>query len=309
MGLFNSNYNKPGPGVDKNAVPKKGLNLFYEIYFRKFWDIIKLNMLYLVTILPCFFIVWFLAGLISNRIIGEYLPIAATFAGGDLLNTANIETANMIATVDTLIRLFIAAAFTIFVGAGPMTAGFVYILKSFINEQPVFLVTDYFKAVKANWKQALPVWVIDVIIFTAAYGAINFYGSIPAPMCYLRYVLYLLLFFFTILHFFIYHLIVSYKMPFVQLYRNAALFAIPSFPFCLLAFAVCAFLMCIFPAITFTSTTQTITDIFGVASIMFWVFMLLGTCGFIIEFNTCRQVRKYIKEDPGVEEKENVHSR
>ena len=35
MGIFNRNYSTPGPGISKDAPKKKGLNLFYEILFRK----------------------------------------------------------------------------------------------------------------------------------------------------------------------------------------------------------------------------------------------------------------------------------
>lgn len=306
MGLFS---NKPGPGIDKNAPKKKGLNLFYDTLFRKFWDIIKLNLLYTVTILPCIAIIMFLAGGLANDIVAKYAPMAATAIGMETVNINDVDFSRIIMAADIIIRLFTAIAFTVFIGAGPMSAGFTYILRAFVNEQPVFLVRDYFAAVKANIKQSLPVWIIDVIIFTCAYCAIKFYNGMGAPMMYIKYALYLLLFFYTILHFFIYHLMISYKMPFTQLYRNAALFAIPSFPFCLLSFAVCAFLLFIFPAITLTSVSAIVMNIFGSATLVLWVFLIFGVCGLIIEFNACRQVMKYIKEDPGVEEKENIHSR
>lgn len=309
MGLFNTNYNKPGKGIDKDAPKKKGLNLFYDTYFRKFWDIIKLNLLYLVTTLPCLAVVMLLAGGIANDITAKYAPLAAQALGLASVDITNQELAKIIMFSDMGIRLITGLAFIVFVGAGPMTAGFVHILKCFVNEVPVFLFSDYFAAVKANWKQALAVWAADLVIYTFAYYSVRFYGSMGAPMMYMKYVLYALIFFFTILHFFIYHLMVSYKMPFIQLYRNAALFTIPSFPFCLLAFAICAFIMFIFPGIALTAVSEIIMNIFGVATILIWIFLLYGTCGLIIEFNACRQVMKYIKEDPGVEEKENIHSR
>ena len=309
MGIFNSNYNKPGKGIDKNAPKKKGLNLFYDTYFRKFWDIIKLNLLYFVTILPCLAVVMLLAGGLANDVVGKYLPLAAQALGLDTIDINNLELAKLVMAADIGIRIGTAFIFTIFVGAGPMTAGFIYILKCFINEQPVFLVSDYFKAVKSNWKQSLGVWLIDLVVYTFAYYAIRFYGGLGAPMMYLKYLLYMLLFFFTILHFFIYHLLISYKLPFTQLYRNSALFAIPSFPFCLLAFAVCAFIIFIFPAIALTAVSETLMQIFGAATVAIWLFLLFGSCGLIVEFNACRQVSKYIKEDLDVEEKENIHSR
>ncbi len=50
FGLFN--YSKPGPGVDKNAPKKKRFFFFFELYFRKFWKLIQLNLLFLVCCIP-----------------------------------------------------------------------------------------------------------------------------------------------------------------------------------------------------------------------------------------------------------------
>ncbi len=53
-GLFDGlvNYDKPGPGVDKNEPKKKGFKLFFSILFDKFWKFIPLSLLYILTALP-----------------------------------------------------------------------------------------------------------------------------------------------------------------------------------------------------------------------------------------------------------------
>ena len=50
FGLFD--YNKAGAGVSKNAPKKRRLFLFFEIYFRRFWKLILLNILYFVFCIP-----------------------------------------------------------------------------------------------------------------------------------------------------------------------------------------------------------------------------------------------------------------
>ncbi len=49
-GLFN--YSKPGPGVDKNGPQKKRFFYFFELFGRKFWKLIEINLLYLVCCIP-----------------------------------------------------------------------------------------------------------------------------------------------------------------------------------------------------------------------------------------------------------------
>lgn len=52
MGLFSSNYYKEGPGVEKNERKKKGFFAFFEIYFRNFWGLFLISLVYsLISIL------------------------------------------------------------------------------------------------------------------------------------------------------------------------------------------------------------------------------------------------------------------
>ena len=52
MGLFSRNYDKPGPGVNKDEPRKKGAARFFELLLRDFWDLTKLNLLFCICVLP-----------------------------------------------------------------------------------------------------------------------------------------------------------------------------------------------------------------------------------------------------------------
>ncbi len=52
MGIFDRYINKPGPGIPKDKPKKKGMALFFEILWREFWTLLKLNMLFLVFCIP-----------------------------------------------------------------------------------------------------------------------------------------------------------------------------------------------------------------------------------------------------------------
>jgi uncharacterized membrane protein YesL len=298
MGIFNTNYSTPGPGISKNAPKKKGLNLFYEIFFRKFWKLIQLNLMYIVTLLPTFAVVFVLSGMISNKL------GVSTSAVANLTSFSEVDSARISITMDLLTRLFISIFFVVFWGGGPATSGFVYILRSFIWEDSVFLACDYFDHIKSNFKQSLAVWVIDVIVFTVMCYAYFFYASMTSIMFYLKYVILVLAFFYTMLHLFLYHLLVTYKLSLGKLYKNSALFALSSLPWCVLTIAIVAFLILIWPAIGFTAQNEQIAIFFTTAMVVIILALLFGVCGFIIEFNTCAQVKKYIKEDADVERNE-----
>ncbi len=50
FGLFN--YEKEGPGIDKNAPKKHGFIVFFETFFRNFWKFIPINLVYCLINLP-----------------------------------------------------------------------------------------------------------------------------------------------------------------------------------------------------------------------------------------------------------------
>ena len=50
FGFFD--YTKPGKGVEKDEPPKPRFLLFWELFFRKFWKLVQLNLLYIAFCLP-----------------------------------------------------------------------------------------------------------------------------------------------------------------------------------------------------------------------------------------------------------------
>jgi len=52
LSLFRRNYDRPGPGVSKDEPRKKGVARFFEVLFRDFFDLVKLNVLFCLCALP-----------------------------------------------------------------------------------------------------------------------------------------------------------------------------------------------------------------------------------------------------------------
>lgn len=299
MGFFHTDYSKPGPGVSKNEKKKKGLARFYEIFLRKFWKLVELNILYIVTLLPTFALVFLLSGMISNRL--GVTPEAILSITGTAFS--EVEAARISVTADLLTRLYISVFFTIFWGGGPVTAGFVYILRSFMTETPVFLISDYFGHTASNLRQSIAVYIIDLIVFTIMCYAYFFYGSMTTILFYLKYVILVLAFFYTITHLYLYHMLVTYKLKLKDLYKNAALFAISALPYSVITVAVVAFSVLIWPAIGFTAASTKLASAFTIAVFILLFALQFSACGLYIESNAITQIKKYIREDANVETK------
>lgn len=50
--LLQRNFTRPGPGVDRDAPEKRGLARVIELLARHFWDMVKLNVIFLLCCLP-----------------------------------------------------------------------------------------------------------------------------------------------------------------------------------------------------------------------------------------------------------------
>lgn len=147
MGLFGQNYENAGAGIAKNAPKKKGFFRFMEIFGRKFWKMIGLNLLYSVFFLPLFAAVV----LFVMRYNGNVPSGAPTV-------------------------LMIAALAGLFVVLfGPATAGHTKVLRAYVLEKPVFIVHDFFSTFKSEFKYSFVVGLIDCLVAACIAASLYIY--------------------------------------------------------------------------------------------------------------------------------------
>ena len=194
MAFLGFNYAKPGPGVQKDEPPKKPVVVFFEIYFRKFWDLIKLNLLYFASV-----ILFFLPAI---------LVIATHGFGRNLWLLISLLPISL---------------------SGPATAGFTYIMRNNVRQEHVFLWTNYIDAVRDNWKQSLIASLLLVAAVILAIVCIPFYVQqvqknpafmIPLAVCLAA------LIWFVFMQFYVYVMIVTFDLKLTAIYRNAFILAL-----------------------------------------------------------------------------------
>ena len=221
FGFFD--YTKPGPGVPKDAPPKNKFLLFFELYFRKFWKLVTLNIIYFLTCIP-------------------------------------------IVTI------------------GPATAGFTYVLRNFAREDHAWVVSDYFEHAFKNFKQAFIISIIDVLALYIGWFSYNFYSNsieIHHLLVYAKYFILVMGFIYLIMHFYIYQMMVTFKLTIKQIFKNAFIFAVAKLPQNILVLILAA-----------------------IASIIFYYYVLIGvlltpvivlsTVGFIINFYAYHVIKKHM---------------
>ncbi len=242
FGLFD--YNKPGPGVSKNAPKKKGFIVFFEIFFRKFWKLITANLLYVAITLPL-------------------------------------------------------------VTVGLSNAGLTYITRNFAREKHAFIAGDFFDTIKKNWKQALPAGIINLVVtFILAFDIYFFMTySLNADSQILHYILLAvtlsIALFFTFMKYYIFMIMITFKLKLKQIYKNSAILAIAGLKRNLLIFVVLGLLYIAAIALLFINLVVGITVILFVYILLFPAFR-----SYLIQYNIFPVIKKfmidpYYKEHPG----------
>ena len=166
MGIFND-YMREGKGVGKDANNRPRIIIFFDIFFRKFWKLITINLMYIIFCLP-------------------------------------------IITI------------------GPATAGITKILRNYAREEHAFIFADFWDTFKQNFKKAFIIGILDILIVGIVFFDIYVYLQIITDKIVWIITLAVLMLTTTIflfMNYYIYTLLITFKLSFKQVIKNSFLFA------------------------------------------------------------------------------------
>lgn len=263
MGLFFNDYESAGVGISKNAPKKTGIKLFFEIYGRKFWKILEINLLY-----SLFFIPFVLSG------------VPPIFPGVVFLLLDNATVALIISTIFLLIFLL-----TI----GPATAGITKIMRNYVLEKHAFIIADFFKAFKQNFKKSAIIGVIDFIVLLSVWAGYYIYPALATnygktwiyiPMI----VSFSLAIVVMMMNFYAFLMLIATDLSFKNLIKNSFALAFVELKRSFITFFICVvILVAVFLLVIFVPVTAFIIPFFP-----------LATLAFIICFNCYPVIQKYV---------------
>jgi uncharacterized membrane protein YesL len=230
LGIFSSDYGKAGPGIAKNAPRKRTFFRFFDLFFRKFWKLIALN---LITFLLC-------------------LPI---------------------------------------VTIGPAIAGMTRVIRSFTLEKSIFMMHEFWKGFKDNWKMSVPVALVDIFVLASVITGLYIYprmansaedgGTIFLILCVISVSFGLTL---LVMNFYIFPMIVAVDLKLMQIIKTSFFLtarALVTNLITLLIFAVIVFLVVLGSLYNF------------LLLIIVPVFLLSLLC-FIVVYRSYPVIQKYV---------------
>ena len=208
------NYDKPGKGISKNAPKKVGVSLYFNIFIRRFWKLLTLNLLYIISSLPAILIAWFISF--------YYVTWTASLASIDLDTNA---------TALLIYIILMAVLLLLICGTGPATAAVTYVVRKYADDTHAWAAGEFYDHLKINFKQGLIAYFINILIAVCMLIAYNFYSYSFSGVAsvFFRIVLIVAILLFTFMQFYVYHLMAGYKIKLRHIYKSALLLSLAHF--------------------------------------------------------------------------------
>ncbi len=229
---------KDGKGLSKK--PKMGrssLKRFFVTYKENIGKIMSVNILMVLGNFPIFFLIAALGGLTKAE---GHIPFSDLFhsfgvifvnrgVAPDTISMfalGGLQEQVLIPTVWTYV-FYVLGALTLFT-FGIVNVGTAYILRNIAKGEPVFVWTDFWYAVKRNFKQAFAFGIIDALInallifniYNLIFGEERFVVSL---MFWANIIIFVLYF---IMRFYIYVQMVTFKLTVFKMIKNSLIFAL-----------------------------------------------------------------------------------
>ena len=267
LGLFNffSSYNKPGPGVEKDEPPKSAPIRFFEIYFRKFGKLLQANLIFVLPTIAVALLMGILYFLVPHLLF-KLSP-----------NTEAIDL-----TINYLVPLPLILLF-------PFMAGLTLITRNFSREEHAFIWSDFWDAVKANWKYFLiNGFIVYIVYFLMSFSMRYYFGRaaeeaifyVPFAFCAI------LTLIFLIAQYYIPVMFITFDLKFGQVYKNALIFVLAGFGRNLIVTAVLIVLALLIP---FPTSPISMT-IFLILT-LFWLFSFVS---YLVNFAVYPVIDRYM---------------
>ena len=232
FGLFNFNKDRKD-AVEENRKPTLGF--FFKTFWRKLPTLVRLNLLMIFQALPIIvmLIVYLMGEKSPSATHTMFAPLyginVASSAPGvsSMLDLSSIQLGLPVfspVVTYSLIGLFILLLIT----WGWQNVGATYVLRGLVRGDAVFVLSDFFHAIKKNFKQAFFLGIIDFSIITVL--VVDFFyfytrtGSFGFDFMY--FAIFALAIIYFMMRFYLYMLLVTFELKNFKIIKNALIFSI-----------------------------------------------------------------------------------
>lgn len=204
-------YGKSGKGDYRvEDMPANRFQLFFAVWKVRWSAMVGVNLLHIIFWLPA--AIW-------------------TIMNFSLLLSGESET--LASGLQSFITMYCIGLIPCLTITGPFNAGTAYVMRNWARDEHSFVWSDFWDAVKGNWKQGLLVSLISSTMPLILYVGWQFYSSMAQsnvvftlPMC----LVFLVFFMWKLSEMIMYPLMVTYQLSFKNLLRNSFLLTMAKLP-------------------------------------------------------------------------------
>ena len=231
---------REGLGISKiQKLDPKSLKRFFILLKDNIGKLVSINIFFVLGNIPIIFLIMTLSGYTKNEGLVPFYDVFQNINAVAELEGTSPSIISLLSTYGVMNRVlvntpltyvFYALAALTLLSFGCVNAGTAYILRNIVKGDPVFLWTDFWYAVRRNWKQALPFGIIDgavhaILLFNIITNitSANFITSV----FFWTSIVILILFYF--MRPYIYVQMVTFKLTVFKMLKNSLIFALAGF--------------------------------------------------------------------------------
>ncbi len=196
-------FRNPGREITKEDAEKRN---YFGIFFRHFFDMCKLNLLFVLCNLV--------------------FIVAAIWLGMPYLLNFDVFLEQLLTKPSILPPL----PFVPFLFMGPFIAGFTYVLRNWSRQEHAFVAYDFFEQTKANWKQGLLLSVLSTVFTYIFSNAVIFYLKMQLPPIFILPLAGFIGITLLAMSFYTYPMMVTFDMSLKDILVNAWIFSMIKLP-------------------------------------------------------------------------------
>lgn len=223
---------------EPKALDRPTVGSFFKLFGRKINTLLSVNLLFVFGNFPIFFFLLALSGYVSDSTSAPYYQQFAPLLGASYFDPSPVTAsllgifgAHISITVPTVItNILYGLTALLFVTFGPVNVGTTYLLRSMVREEGMFLMSDFWYAIKKNFRQGLIFGMIDLLIMVLlGYDFLYFYinlGSGSTFIYILFFITFAMIIVYAMMRMYIYLMMVTFDLSIAKMLKNALFFSI-----------------------------------------------------------------------------------
>ena len=292
--------NRDGRGVEKGEDGPKNFKNFFKYFGRKFSKLVSANLLMIFMVLPI--IISVMVSIMGPTTPSSGSVLFPTLYGASFISDTpavdilmSLHSVQIFVPVYNSYTYYVIGALIVFlvITFGWQNVGSMYLLRNMVRGDPVFIISDYFYAIRKNKRQGFIMGLIDcAAIFILIVDFIFFYNRGGTYLLDVMYVVVVaLIFMYVIMRTYIYLQIVTFNLSLWKMIKNAFIFTALGIKRNVMAFLGIAVIIAINVALILLLAPLNI-----ILPLVLPLFYFLATAGFIFTYAAYPVIEKYMIE-------------